>query len=67
MTIPLSSIRKVMKQAGATRISEEAVKEMQLDVEEFIASRTKAALVIMKNAGRNTLKAKDLRAVKLIV
>lgn len=67
MTIPLSSIRKVMKQAGATRISEEAVKEMQLDVEEFIASRTKAALIIMKSAGRNTLKAKDLRAVKLIV
>jgi len=66
-SIPLSSIRRVMEKAGAKRVSDEALKEMETQVEEFIAERTRAALVVMTTSGRTTLKARDIRAVKNIM
>jgi len=65
--IPLNAIRRLMEKAGAKRISDDALKEMELQVEEFIVSRTKAALAVLSNSGRVTLKARDLRTVKMIV
>lgn len=65
-TIPLRSIRKVMETAGAKRISNGALLEMENLVKEYITDVTTAALVILQTTGKITLTREHIRAAKRI-
>ena len=59
--IPLAAMERIMKKAGADRVSEDAkvaLKEVLEDIAEEIAE---AALKVALHTGRKTIKAKDVK------
>lgn len=59
--IPLKIVKCLMKEAGAKRISRDAVKAMTRLAEDNVMMLTGKALVFMEHANRTTLLPEDIR------
>lgn len=63
MSLPLAPIKRVAKNAGVERISEEAVEEIEEIVREIAEDLARDAIVATKHAGRVTVKERDIKLV----
>lgn len=62
--ISLLAIKKMMINAGATRISEDAIKELRKTLENEGEKLTKQAIDIAKNSKRKTITKEDIKILK---
>ena len=63
--IPLAAMERILKQAGAERVSDKAKTAMKEVVEEIVEKISKDAIRYAEHAGRNTVKSEDIKlAVK---
>ncbi len=58
--LPLATVERIMRTAGADRISNDAVKSAADRAEELINTLTKEAVVLSKHAGRKTVTSEDI-------
>lgn len=55
-----NSIKKILKKAGALRISKEAVKKLKLLAEDYITIIARKAIKNAEYSGRKSVKAEDI-------
>jgi len=60
--IPLAPITRLVRNAGAERVSEEASQALAELLEEYGEKVAKKAVSLAKHAGRKTVNAADIRA-----
>jgi histone H3/H4 len=60
--LPLAPVKRIIKQAGAHRVSEEAVRELRDELERHAEDRAREAKDMAEHAGRKTVQAEDVRA-----
>ena len=61
--LPLAPLKRILKEAGATRISDEAVIELANVLEEYGAEIGSEASKYVNHAGRKTVRAEDIQMV----
>jgi histone H3/H4 len=61
--IPISSMDKILEEAGAERISESAKKELNELVEKKAIEVSRQAIKLSKHAKRNTIMKEDIELV----
>ncbi|ENN95732.1 Transcription factor CBF/NF-Y/histone domain-containing protein [Methanocaldococcus villosus KIN24-T80] len=59
--LPIAPCVRILKKAGATRVSEEAQKYFAEAIEELALEIAKKAVEIAKEAGRKTVKEEDVK------
>lgn len=60
--LPLAPVKRIIKQAGAHRVSEGAVKELRDELEDYAEDRARDAKEFASHAGRKTVQADDVKA-----
>ncbi|MFB6193074.1 MAG: histone family protein [Candidatus Nanohaloarchaea archaeon] len=60
--LPLAPVKRIIKQSGASRVSEDAVEELRDELEEFASDRAREAKEYAQHAGRKTVQADDVKA-----
>ncbi|KYK35102.1 MAG: histone [Theionarchaea archaeon DG-70] len=61
MPLPLASVDKLIRKAGAHRVSEGAAKELEVHLEETAIKVAREAITLAGHAGRKTVKAEDIK------
>lgn len=61
--LPLAPLKRILKNAGATRISDEAVEELAKVLEQLGEDVGGEAVKYAKHANRKTVKANDIKFV----
>jgi histone H3/H4 len=64
MALPLASVDKLIRKAGAYRVSEGAAKELSVHLEEIAVDVAREAIILAEHAGRKTVKAEDIDLAK---
>lgn len=64
MTLPLIPLERILKRAGAKRVSHEALEEFARVMEEKMLKIAGEAAVLAKHAGRKTVLAEDVQMAK---
>ena len=64
MALPLASIDKLIRKAGAHRVSEGAAKELAQHLQETAIEVAREAITLANHAGRKTVKAEDIVLAK---
>jgi histone H3/H4 len=59
--LPLAPLKRILKEAGGTRISDEAVVELAKVLEEYGEEIGEIANKYARHAGRKTVKAEDIQ------
>lgn len=59
--LPKSTMGKILKDAGATRVGEDAKVELAIILEEIGEEVGRRAVPFAKHAGRKTVKAEDIK------
>jgi histone H3/H4 len=59
--LPLAAMEKIMKQAGAERVSDDAKAALKLVLEDAGGKIASDAVKFAMHAGRNTVKATDIK------
>ncbi len=59
--LPLAPIDRLVRKAGAERVSAEAVEKLREVLEDYAISVAKKAVDIAKHAGRKTVKVDDIK------
>ena len=59
--IPLAAMEKIMRQAGAGRVSDDAKSALKSVIEETADEISKRAIKFAIHAGRKTVKAEDIK------
>ncbi len=59
--IPLAPFERILKNAGAERISEDALKAMREAVEDYAEALAEASVALAKHAKRKTVKQEDIK------
>ena len=62
--LPLARVEKLIRKAGAERVSRDASKELGLVLEEQALEISAKAVKLAKHAGRKTVTAEDIRLAK---
>ncbi len=63
--MPLAAMEKIISEAGAERVSEDAKQELKRIIEEYSIAIAEKAIKFAQHAGRKTIKADDIKlAVK---
>ena len=57
----LSSMYRILKKAGAERVSDESAEELRSVIEEIALEIAKNSVEMSKHAGRKTVKAEDVK------
>ena len=57
----LSPMYRILKKAGAERVSDESVDELRRIIEEIAMEISKGAVDMTKHAGRKTVKSEDVK------
>ena len=57
----LSSMYRILKKAGAERVSDESAEELRRVIEEITLEIAKNSVEMSKHAGRKTVKAEDVK------
>ena len=60
--LPLAPVKRIIKQAGAHRVSEGAVEELRDELEDHAEDRAREAKEFAEHAGRKTVQADDVKA-----
>lgn len=62
-----AAVRRLIEKAGADRVGDDAVEEMDKILEEYAVRISKEAATLAKHAGRKTVKAQDIQlAIKRV-
>ncbi len=59
--LPLAPVRRILKDAGASRVSEDAVETLADALEDYARDLTSDAVDLARNAKRSTVQKKDVR------
>ena len=59
--LPIAPVRRILKNAGAARISDDAAEELAAILEEYGENIAADATKLAKHAGRKTIKAEDVK------
>ncbi|MHA1827041.1 MAG: histone family protein [Candidatus Heimdallarchaeaceae archaeon] len=59
--IPINTMHKIMKKAGARRVSDKAAKELSYYLEREIEKITRRAIQFSRHAGRVTVTREDIK------
>tara|TARA_Y100000310_G_scaffold206646_1_gene207076 strand:+ start:5640 stop:5849 length:210 start_codon:yes stop_codon:yes gene_type:complete len=62
--LPLAAMEKLLKKAGATRVSEDAKEELRTILETYSDEIGQKAIKFSVHSGRKTVKAADVRLAK---
>lgn len=62
--LPVLPFERILKKAGAKRVSQDAIEEFAMITEEKLYAIAKEAAVLAKHAGRKTVFAEDVRIAK---
>lgn len=62
--LPLAPIERILKKAGAGRVSKKAAKEFASVLEDIASELAAECAALAKHAGRKTVMAKDVRLAK---
>lgn len=62
--LPLAPFERILKKAGAKRVSQDAMQEMAKVVEEEIFKISSEAAALAKHAGRKTIIDQDVRMAR---
>jgi len=62
---PRSTIRVLMKEAGAKIVSKESIEYMDTLIKDFVRETTGKALILMKHGKRKTLMVRDLELIQI--
>ena len=62
--MPLAPFERILKKAGAKRVSHEAMRELSKIMEERLLLVASEAVVLAKHAGRKTVIDEDVRAAR---
>jgi histone H3/H4 len=62
--LPLARVEKLIRKAGAERVSKDASKELALMLEEHALEVAAKAVKLAKHAGRKTVTEEDIRLAK---
>ncbi len=61
MPLPLASVDKLIRKAGAHRVSESAARELGSYLEELATEVAREAITLTEHAGRKSVKAEDFK------
>ncbi len=61
MKLPLATLERIMRNAGAKKLTEDAVKRLNMEVEELACEISDEAIDICKKDGRKKLSLEDIR------
>lgn len=64
MSLPLIPFERILKKAGAKRVSREALEEFSKVMEDKLYKIAKEAAALAKHAGRKTIIDEDIRLAK---
>jgi histone H3/H4 len=62
--LPVLPFERILKKAGARRVSQDALEEFATIMEEKLYAIAKEAGILAKHAGRKTIVAEDVRIAK---
>jgi histone H3/H4 len=62
--LPLAPFERILKKAGAKRVSHSALQEFAMVMEERMLKIAKEAALLAKHAGRKTITDEDVRIAK---
>ena len=61
MPLPLLSVEKLIRKAGAYRVSKGAAKELASHLEDVAVEIAREAIILSEHAGRKTVKVEDIK------